>query len=390
MITNTVTTTKENIIKELQKESKELKKKTTFWSVSSLPFKLAFRLVTWPFRALLSLTIIPGAYASVHRINTKDYGERGNVMDITQNFKSNGLLQGNLGRKFEFQQIKYKVSRNNRCSMIFAYNKTQQSTNINEKNLVIHFEGCMGTPQWTIRNLRDIDEAGKSVKINNDILVVNWPKGAKTSEELVNAGLEALLRARQAGYKAENITISGYSLGGAVAAEVLKKAKKYLREDEKFRAYINHRSFTNLGEVIANHITSSKLNWLFSALINGLLNFLGLNLDAKSAVRSVLPVEKMTFYYTPQDEIIKEKSLIAIAVKEDISITGSIKNEVKIDGGNNHSDFYKIPKPGKETAETKISAEQESNKNEVKNPRTLTTHRFYRSKETKKPEEISL
>jgi hypothetical protein len=154
-------------------------------------------------------------------------------------------------KNFQFTKIDYKISSNDKCSMVFAKNQNIDN-DITEKKLVINFGGN-GEPM-----LHRLDYLSRISDISSDIIFVSYPKGATSSQELVESGVSAVRRAINAGYKLENITIAGHSLGGAVGALVLQEMKNHLNQEQKFACYINHRSFKDLGAVIAAHAGSSQ------------------------------------------------------------------------------------------------------------------------------------
>ena len=53
-------------------------------------------------------------------------------------------------------------------------------------------------------------------------MAIDYPQKATSTKELVDAGVSAVLRAINAGYKPANITITGHSFGGAWSALDLK------------------------------------------------------------------------------------------------------------------------------------------------------------------------
>jgi hypothetical protein len=278
-----------DIVEELKKEAEILKPNgwQKFWATISGPVRYPLRFLSWPFRALFSIVIVPAAYEE--SLNDLAQAEEYCPHDTEALKLSNN--------NFFHQEIKYGIPRNDSCSMIFTVNKNDTKA-VEKRKLTIFFSGNGQTALSSLDGLVRLHSMGNN-NITNDVLFVDWPKGAKSSKELVNSGLQAVFRAISAGYKPENITISGFSLGGAVAAEVLKESKKYLEPNEKFHAYVNHRSFSDLESVVAGWISNVKvINFILKTIINGLLSLLGLNLDAGSAIKSGLPVGRMKFYYT--------------------------------------------------------------------------------------------
>ena len=76
-------------------------------------------------------------------------------------------------------------------------------------------------------------EQAKIKEEKNDVMFVGYPKGATSSREILDAGVSAVRRAIEAGYKPENISITGWSLGGAISARVLEEMKPHL-DGKKF------------------------------------------------------------------------------------------------------------------------------------------------------------
>jgi hypothetical protein len=144
----------------------------------------------------------------------------------------------------------------------------------------------------------------------NDVMFVGYPKGATSSQEIVDACVAAIKRAMAAGYKPENISITGWSLGGAISAQVLKEMKPYLDEGQKFAGYVNDRSFTNLGDVITTP------DGVMNRLLNGLAGTLGLQLDAKQAITSGLPVKQIKLSYDEEDDIINSQASLALYIEK--------------------------------------------------------------------------
>lgn len=209
---------------------------------------------------------------------------------------------------FQFTKINYKISSNDKCRMVFAKNQNIDN-DITEKKLVINFGGNGETM------LGRLDDLSRISDISSDIIFISYPKGATYSQELVDGGVSAVLRAINAGYKPENITIAGHSLGGAVSALVLQEMKNHLNQEQKFACYINHRSFKDLGAFVAAHAKSSQDGWLRKA-INGIAWAFRVQLDAESAIKSGLPVEKIVAYYDEQDGVIKPAASIGKAIED--------------------------------------------------------------------------
>jgi hypothetical protein len=218
--------------------------------------------------------------------------------------------------------------------MIIAPKNDQ--TPLNERELVITFHGNGMKASHSVYGFFN------STKAKGDLLAVEYPDYATTSKELVDAGVSAVIRAIKAGYEPKNITIAGHSLGGAVSALVLKEMKKYpeVMNGQKFAGYVNHRSFTNLGDVVASHanhkddnsllkenkefIKETKASWL-GWFTNGFASLIGIQLDAKSALSTPdLQVSQMKFYADDKDEVIRHGASMAARIK-DIEVPTKVK-----------------------------------------------------------------
>ena len=259
--------------------------------------------------------------------------------------------------KYTIQKIKYTIPRNSNCEMIMAMNQNNKEDDISKRKLVITVGGNAMFPENSICNLISIKK-----DISNDLLAIGLPKKATSSAELVDATVSAMLRAKQAGYKIENITVAGHSLGGAITALALQKVKQYLEPNEKFAGYVNHRSFNNIGGFIAGYLNRdktfsedlknsndlyklNKASW-FGWLVNGLTWLLGVQLNAEAALKD-LPVKQMKIYADGDDKVIRNVAAFANAAKEN-SI--NIPTKIKITPEHGHTDsrsnsLYKPSKP---------------------------------------------
>jgi hypothetical protein len=230
---------------------------------------------------------------------------------------------------FTLQRINYSIPRNKKCAMEIAINN-RNHYNIDKRKLVISFGG-------NAMNARDMIFGFLQSNANNsrrhkvcDFLAVDWPAYATTSEQLVNAGVSAVVRAIKAGYKPENISIAGHSLGGAVSAKVLEKMKQYpdIMKNQKFAGYVNHRSFTKLGDVKGG------------SFVNLIARIFSVQLDAESALQQDnLPVSQMKFYADNKDTVIKTEASIANKVQHG-QIIEKIPTKVKITPSCGHSSDF--------------------------------------------------
>lgn len=277
MISNT---TQESVSEELGKEPAELKNPWYYWIKWTLT--LPFRVISWPIRYLFMSAICP-----ISRENEE-------------------FNQNEIG-SFKVKKIDYEISDRTKCRMIFASNNTQ-TQEVKDRKLAINFGGNCELILDRVNQLN-------TLKSTNDIIFVEYPKGATYSQELVDGGVSAVLRAIKAGYKPENITIAGHSLGGAVSALVLKEMKNHLKEGEKFAEYINHRSFKDLGAFVAAHAETDQYGWLRKS-INFIAWAFRVQLDAEEAIKSGLPVNKITAHYDERDDLIKPAASIGKAIAD--------------------------------------------------------------------------
>lgn len=223
--------------------------------------------------------------------------------DVEYPLYFNTMQQGKPQSSFAIQRINYLIPENDKCSMLMALN-SESNTQPQQRNLVIAFSGNAMTESDMMNSMLC---SGK--KIYNDFLAVGYPKGATSTKELVDAGVAAVKKAMEAGYKPENIGFSGHSLGGAIATLVLQELKKE-HQDKIFNSLVVHRSFTNIGAAakgMIGRIVSSRL-------VNRLANKLGLGIDPEKAIKEGLPVKQMKFYQDIDDSIISDKASIAGAV----------------------------------------------------------------------------
>jgi hypothetical protein len=340
-----VATEVETLINALKQEPAELEdsgvKNSRLWNLATL----FVRICLWPIRALSMLCIVPTSW-----INVLSQEQQNGILEYIED---------------DYHTINYSTPSNSECSMLLAPMKNE--TQVRNRKLVILFGGnaqpAISTVACFVQTIAQtilyfVKTQDKSKQINNDLLVVEYPKMATTSQQLVDAGVSAVIRAINAGYQPENITIAGHSLGGAVSAVVLKEISekyKHVMQDQKFAGYVNHKSFTNLGDFIAAHahhkdentfkdqsynfINDTKSSWL-GKFFNGLTSLLGLQLDAESALLSPdsLLVKQMKFYADDHDEVIRHGASMTARMEPKSSNTIRIKytafNEHSLKGSN--------------------------------------------------------
>ena len=142
---------------------------------------------------------------------------------------------------------------------------------------------------------------------------------------------------------------------------------------QKFEGYVNHRSFSNLGDFVAAHanhkndnsllnenkdfIKDTKKSWL-GWFTNGFASLIGIQLDAESALSTPdLPVSQMKFYADNQDEVIKHGSSMAAGIK-DIEVPTKVKySNINGHNGAPSDSLYKTSK-----SHTEWSAKKDENK----------------------------
>lgn len=345
-----------NIIESLKKEPQELKEGLGSWLFRWMTLPL------WPIRALLMNIIVPTAWVVM-----TVYAEKYMQKFINEKVASQG---------YSLETINYSTPSNSKCSMIIAAKNDQ--TPLNERKLVITFHGN------GMKAFESVHSFFNSKKTKGDLLAVDYPDYATTSKELVDAGVSAVIRAIKAGYEPKNITIAGNSLGGAVSALVLKEMKKYpeVMNGQKFAGYVNHRSFTNLGDVVASHanhkddnsllnenkdfIKDTKKSWL-GWFTNGFTSLLGVQLDAESALSTPdLPVSQMKFYADDGDEVIRHGASMAARI-QDIEVPTKVKYTKKHGhNGTISNSLYNSSKPHTKWNEQKQDRKQKFAKIETK------------------------
>ena len=302
-------TPRESVAQALGNEPAQLRNPWYYWIKCTLT--LPFRAVTWPIRYLLMFAICPMSrfYEEITQSDSE--------VKMKFNVDQETLENGEIGT-FKLKAINYTISDNDKCRMVLAWNQGQ-SEEVKDRKLVINFGGNGQPILGRIYKLENL-------KSNSDIIFVEYPKGATYSQELVDGGVSAVLRAINAGYKPENITIAGHSLGGAVGALVLRKMKHHLQQEQKFAEYINHRSFKDLGAFVAAQAETSQDGWLRKT-INLIAWAFRVQLDAEEAIKSGLPVNKITAHYDEKDEIIKPAASIGKAI-EDGELQPGVNTEV--------------------------------------------------------------
>lgn len=316
----------ENIFQDLSKEPEQIKwYRNPFSSLVGL-ITLPFRIIFYPLRALLGSQII----------NDASWEERSQKTDLNVDEKDEkGTYKECKKGVYTVKRVDYSISRNSNCSLIIAVNEKNDTNN---RKLVINFHGNDVDAQ----NSQILDAALKAQDLTNDFMAIDYPKKATSSKELVDAGVSAVLRAINAGYRPENITITGHSFGGAWSALVLKEMKNYLKKDEKFEGYVNHKSFTNIGAVAVaqgnnthedlNADNNAKIQYQKEGFLSKSINFVGsicgLQFDGKSALNDKkLPVKQMKFYAGNADENVPSEASVAVAIEieNDLSIPTQIK-----------------------------------------------------------------
>lgn len=217
----------------------------------------------------------------------------------------------------ELLKTKQEITSQSKLELESDYSNLQKNTleleSLIEDNQVLTLQTKTKIQQTkTLQGIEKLEKTIKSVQdkiqsvqeknaTKNDVIFVGYPKGATSSQELVDGGVSAVLRAEAAGYKRENITINGWSLGGAISATVLEEiGKKHTHPDNsKFASYTNDRSFKNLGSALTN------TKGLGRAILNGLAWVLGIQLDAEKAIQSI-PIQHMTAIYAKNDDMIAD------------------------------------------------------------------------------------
>ncbi len=306
---------------EFEKSPEQLKR---YWN----PLKSLINPILYPIRSILGKAIINEASwgkrsenSNLQGLNSKD--AEGRYKKITKGI-------------YTVQRIDYPISGNKNCSMIIASNSNNDAKN---RKLVINFHGNDVDAQ----NSQILHSALTDPAVKNDFMAIDYPQNAISTNELVDAGVSAVLRAINAGYKSENITITGHSFGGAWSALVLKEIKQYLPQGHKFEQYINHKSFTNIGDVFAakrnaqhGDLTleaTEKQKYqednktFLSRVVNFVGSLLGLQFDSESALGGDLPVQKMKFYAGNHDINVPSASSMAVAmeIKKNVTLPTQIK-----------------------------------------------------------------
>ncbi len=300
-----ISTQNKNIIESLKREPWQMQKINPWYFWIKRTLTLPLRVLTFPLRWLFMRIICPISYEDDTVSDEFLVGGK----NLTEKAKN----------AFSIHEINYQISKNDRCSMFLCANMKNNDTPASKRKLVINFGGNLEFISDRLTTI--LRSVGKP--ISNDIIFVLYPNKATSSQELVDGGKSAILRAINAGYQINNITIAGHSLGGAVSAIAMNAVKPHLNGQE-FWHYINHRSFTNLGDIIGAYLNYSndnekelrhkaKSSWI-GQIVNRLTEILGLQLDAEKAIRAGLPVNSMTLYRCQEDEVIKTGASIAAAI----------------------------------------------------------------------------
>ena len=334
MLKSKTTTKNKNMLQRicdgLKTEPEQLK--STWYSYITDAITLPLRIITYPLRAGAMWAIAPATRWNIED-TVKDYKNE-DTKSTLRKIASTTKQAIFLNDKFAIQKIKYTIPRNKNCEMIMAMNHKNPEQDISKRKLVITVSGNGILPEECILSLKDIDN------INNDVLAIGFPKNATSSAELVDATVSAMLRAKQAGYEIENIKVTGHSLGGAITALALQKVQEYLEPNKKFAEYVNHKSFTNLGNVVTGLMSSGKTlesqtdqsiedqnkadielykqsnSSFLSKFMNGLAWLLGVQLNAVDAFKSTLPVEKIKIITAEADKVIHESAAIKNAIQQ--------------------------------------------------------------------------
>lgn len=303
---------------------------------------LPFRLVIRPFKVLVGSMIVPVTH----------YSELQRRQALPADWN------GQNGKAFKTELIDYSIPQNKKCFMIMAVNKKlelpQETAN---RKLVIAFPGNCMMPHDFFSHLSNINK-----ELGNDFLALGYPKGANSSKELVDAGVSAVLRAMQAGYQPENITIAGHSLGGAVAACALREMKVHLQDNEKFAGFVSHRSFSSIGDFVGAAMTSTRRDSFLADngaaaraearsswtgwIAKGLTSLFGWKLNAEAALRDPsLAVKQMKIYADDRDEVIRHGASVAAALQASNNVPTKIK--ITTQQGHNGAFANSMFKPSK-------------------------------------------
>lgn len=354
------------MIEKLLVEPEELRETTLqkVWRWLRSPMDL----LLYPIRATLMGMIVPQSWIDLNKQNRCGVNYKRQI--YSEKF---GLI---------INRIDYSIPGNNACGMEIVINSNNQAP-IGERKLVISFTGnAIDARTNTLLFLEKQNELRSQAKpiYQNDFLSVDWPAYATTSDQLVDAGVSAVIRAIKAGYKTENITIVGHSLGGAVSAKVLEKMKDYpeVMQGQKFAGYVNHRSFSKIGDIIAAQVLFSMDNsllknnksfvettnnsWL-AWFLNLIASLFGVQINSEKIFKDGdLPVSQMKFYADNKDEIINCGASIAQRIKQ--LSKRKIPTKIKMTSAHGHNNEFtnSLYKPSKNWTEWTASRKRISKK----------------------------
>ena len=196
-----------------------------------------------------------------------------------------------------------------------------------DKKLFINFLGNSDCTYNIERNFRtDIQDQWKK----HDHIWINYPTSISNMKDMVNHG-ESVIKhfINTLGYKPENITIIGYSLGGGVATEVMDRfSDTFKMNNQKFNAFYNINSFSKLSNVIKNILSVFRYIFYFEIKKN--------ELDSTKICKPEFPVSNIIVLSNDNDKVIPKKASLNQFINEDKSKKNNIEQKQFLGSEYNH------------------------------------------------------
>jgi len=179
------------------------------------------------------------------------------------------------------------------------------SVKMQDRKFILFFNGNNGTYESTLPDLKKLsDQVGASIYCGN-YRGVGYSEGTPMNkQDLIMDGDAMMHHLLSLGVQRKNILIHGWSLGGAVGAEV---AALHQNENGSV-SFCSDRSFSSLATLI-NHISFPVIN----KIAIGLIHLFNWNLDGFSAYKKI---NKKMILYNEADQVILPKASLAYAVNE--------------------------------------------------------------------------
>jgi hypothetical protein len=208
----------------------------------------------------------------------------------------------NVNNCYKASEIKHN---NDNDSLVFVSPNSYLEEQISNRQLIIYATGNVINGNDFVNNIQEHELQ------NSDLVALNYPNKINSSRDVINYYKAAINSLIESGYKPENITLKGHSMGAGLLSVALSEIN--LKSGQKFAAFDNYYGFTNPAESQLNK--PGFVNKILLFIANNLFKATDFDINVKKVFdKAQLPVNKITLYRASNDNTILKDGLIATYV----------------------------------------------------------------------------